>query len=99
MPPGLTEALRIVPLEVFANAFNYMVLLESAPVVRALSPDLAVTARLDRSGVIVTTPPSSHIPYRSRRPAACFQASSTFFRESGSSACDPSPIRSPTLVT
>lgn len=99
MPPGLTEVLGVVPLEVFANAFNSRVLLESAPVVRALSPDLAVIARLDRSGVIVTAPPSSHIPYRSRRPATCFEASSTFFRESGSSACDPSPIRSPALLT
>ena len=60
MPLGLTEVLGVVPLEVFANAFNYMVLLESAPVVRALSPDLAVITRLDRSGVIVTAPPSSH---------------------------------------
>ena len=99
MPPSLTEVLGVVPLEVFAHAFNYMVLLESAPVVRALSPDLAVIARLDRSGVIVTAPPSSHISYHSRRPVACFQASSTFFRESGSSACGPSPIRSPALVT
>src|SRR5208283_1140458 len=29
-PPGLAEALGIVPVEVMVNAFNYMVLLESA---------------------------------------------------------------------
>jgi hypothetical protein len=66
VPPGLTEALGIVPLEVFANAFNYMVLLESAPVVRALSPDLAVIARLDRSGVIVTAPGDAKYDFVSR---------------------------------
>ena len=48
------EALGVVPIEVFANEFNYMALLESAGVVRALAPDLAAIARMDRSGVIVT---------------------------------------------
>jgi predicted PhzF superfamily epimerase YddE/YHI9 len=66
VPPGLTEALGVVPLEVFANAFNYIVLLESAPVVRALSPDLAVIARLDRSGVIVTAPGEAKYDFVSR---------------------------------
>lgn len=66
MPPGLTEVLGIVPLEVFANAFNYMVLLESAPIVRALSPDLAAIARLDRSGVIVTAPGEAKYDFVSR---------------------------------
>jgi len=55
-PPGLAEALGVVPVEVFANAFNYMALLESGRAVRALDPDLAAIARLDRSGVIVTAP-------------------------------------------
>jgi len=54
IPRGLAEALGAVPLEVYANAFNYMVLLESAEVVRRLAPDLAAIARMDRSGVIVT---------------------------------------------
>ncbi len=53
-PAGLTEALGVVPLEVVANEFNYMTLLNSAAVVRALSPDLARIAKLDRSGLIVT---------------------------------------------
>jgi PhzF family phenazine biosynthesis protein len=53
-PPGLAEALGVAPIEVFANAFNYMALLESAEVVRELAPDMAAVARLDRSGMIVT---------------------------------------------
>jgi PhzF family phenazine biosynthesis protein len=53
-PPGLVEALGIVPVEVLANAFNYMALLESAQVLRELAPDMAALARMDRPGVIVT---------------------------------------------
>jgi len=53
-PPGLAEALGVVPIAVFADAFNYMALLASAQVVRELAPDIAALARLDRSGVIVT---------------------------------------------
>ncbi|WP_243315021.1 PhzF family phenazine biosynthesis protein [Geothrix paludis] len=55
-PPGLAEALGIVPVEVLADAFNYLALLESAQAVRRLAPDLAAIARMDRSGVIVTAP-------------------------------------------
>lgn len=53
-PPGLAEALGIPPIEVVADGFNYLALLDSAQAVRALSPDIAAIARLDRSGVIVT---------------------------------------------
>lgn len=53
-PPGLVEALGAVPVEVVADAFNYLALLESAQAVRELSPDVAAIARLDRSGLIVT---------------------------------------------
>lgn len=53
-PPGLAEALGAVPIEVVADTFNYLVLLQSAQVVRELAPDIAAIARLDRSGVIVT---------------------------------------------
>ena len=53
-PAGLAHALGVVPIEVFDNTFNYLALLDSADVVRALSPDLAMIARMDRSGVIVT---------------------------------------------
>jgi PhzF family phenazine biosynthesis protein len=55
-PPGLAEALGIVPIEVFANSFNYMAVLETAQVVRGLAPDMAAVARMDRGGVIVTAP-------------------------------------------
>ncbi len=53
-PPGLAEALGVVPIGVFADTFNYMALLASAQVVRELAPDIAALARMDRSGVIVT---------------------------------------------
>jgi len=55
-PPGLSEGLGVVPIEVFRNAFNYLALLESEQVLRALAPDTAAIARMDRSGVIVTAP-------------------------------------------
>lgn len=54
MPAGLAEALGIVPIEVFINAFNYMVLLESADSLRKLTPNMAALACVDRPGVIVT---------------------------------------------
>lgn len=54
MPTGLVEALGVQPREVQADAFNYLVLLDSAQLVRELVPDMAAIARLDRSGVIVT---------------------------------------------
>ncbi len=53
-PPGLAEALGVVPVEVFVNAFNYMALLESAQVLRELAPGMTALARMDRPGVIVT---------------------------------------------
>lgn len=53
-PPGLAEALGATPAQVFANAFNYMAVLDDAQAVRELAPDMAAVARLDRSGVIVT---------------------------------------------
>lgn len=53
-PPGLVEALGAHPLEVTADEFNYIALLESEQAVRDLTPDIAAIARLQRSGVIVT---------------------------------------------
>jgi predicted PhzF superfamily epimerase YddE/YHI9 len=50
----LAAALGVAPLEVRADAFNYMALLASAQAVRELAPDIAALARLDRDGVIVT---------------------------------------------
>ena len=53
-PDGLVEALGVEPVEVYVNAFNYMVVVESATVVRGVAPDMAAVARMDRPGVIVT---------------------------------------------
>jgi PhzF family phenazine biosynthesis protein len=65
-PPGLAEALGIVPIEALANAFNYMALLESAQVVRDIAPDMAALARMDRPGVIVTAPGDGTYDFVSR---------------------------------
>ena len=54
-PRGLAEALGVVPIEVYSNAFNYMAVLESVEILKSLAPDMAALARLDRNGVIVTT--------------------------------------------
>ncbi len=53
-PSGLVAALGATPTQVLANEFNYMAVFESAAAVRALAPDMAAIARLDRPGVIVT---------------------------------------------
>jgi PhzF family phenazine biosynthesis protein len=65
-PTGLTEALGVRPVEVLSNAFNYTAVLESAAVVRALAPDLAALAHLDRSGVIVTAQGDEQYDFVSR---------------------------------
>lgn len=65
-PPGLSEALGAVPIEVLSDTFNYLVLLESAQVVRELAPDIAAFARMDRSGVIVTAPGDGPYDFISR---------------------------------
>jgi PhzF family phenazine biosynthesis protein len=54
LPPGLAEALGIVPVEVFSNAFNYLALIDSVQMLRELTPDMAALAGMDRPGVIVT---------------------------------------------
>jgi PhzF family phenazine biosynthesis protein len=54
LPPGLAEALGVVPVEVFGNAFNYLALLENAQALHKLAPDMAILTRMDRPGVIVT---------------------------------------------
>jgi PhzF family phenazine biosynthesis protein len=68
-PPGLIEALGIatgISAEVFVNAFNYMVVLESAQLLRGLVPDMARLARMDRTGVMVTAPGDEHYDFISR---------------------------------
>ncbi|MGZ4463944.1 MAG: PhzF family phenazine biosynthesis protein [Nocardioides sp.] len=53
-PPALAAALGVTPLETSVDGGNYLALLASADDVRALAPDLAAVARLDRTGVVVT---------------------------------------------
>jgi PhzF family phenazine biosynthesis protein len=65
-PPGLAASLRIDPIEVTSNQFNYLVLLEDAQVVRELVPDMAALALLDRPGVIVTAPGEGTYDFVSR---------------------------------
>jgi PhzF family phenazine biosynthesis protein len=65
-PPGLTEALGVAPIEVVADAFNYLVLLARAQMVRELAPDIAAIARLDRSGLVVTAPGDNGYDFISR---------------------------------
>lgn len=66
VPPGLADAVCAVPIEVVADAFNYLVLMESAQVVRNLAPNIAGIAHLDRSGVIVTASGDSGYDFVSR---------------------------------
>lgn len=65
-PVNLMEALGVAPIDVFANSFNYMVVLESAHVVRTLVPDIAAIGAMDRSGVIVTAPGDEEYDFVSR---------------------------------
>lgn len=53
-PPGMVAALHAQPVEVLLNQFNYMAVLADETAVRALIPDIAAIARMDRLGVIVT---------------------------------------------
>ena len=53
-PPGFAAALGATPAEVLVNTFNYMAVFDHPDAVRALTPDMAAVARIDRSGVIVT---------------------------------------------
>jgi len=65
-PPGLREALGVDPVEVVADRYNYLALLDSARTVRTLAPDSAAIARLDRDGVIVTAPGDDGYDFVSR---------------------------------
>jgi PhzF family phenazine biosynthesis protein len=56
-PPGLTEALGVRPLETHRDANgDLLVLVEDAPTVRDLAPDLARLLRAAERGIIVTAP-------------------------------------------
>lgn len=65
-PPLLTEALGQVPVEVVADRFNYLAMLETADQVRRLTPDVATIARLHRDGLIVTAPGDGGYDFVSR---------------------------------
>jgi PhzF family phenazine biosynthesis protein len=65
-PAGLAEALGTVPVEVFANIFNYMAVLENPDALRELTPDMSAVARLDRPGLIVTAPGDGGYDFMSR---------------------------------
>ena len=54
-PPGLGEALGVVPLYVGKSRFDYLVEVESEAAVRALRPDFAALRRLGVRGVGVTS--------------------------------------------
>ncbi len=66
IPPGLSDALGVVPIEVVEDAFNYLALVEGARIVRNLAPDFAAIARLGRGGVIVTAPGDNSYDFVSR---------------------------------
>ena len=65
-PAGLVQALGVEPVEVHADPFNYVVLLDSAQRVRALQPDTAAFIALDRSGVVVTAAGDAPYDFTSR---------------------------------
>ena len=65
-PPGLAEALGVVPVEVLSDTFNFIAVLESAQLVRELAPDIAAIARMDHGGVVVTAPGDEAYDFISR---------------------------------
>jgi len=65
-PQGLAGALGAEVKETWVNSFNYMALLESAAVLRALAPDMAAVNRIDRPGIIVTAPGDQGYDFVSR---------------------------------
>jgi PhzF family phenazine biosynthesis protein len=65
-PPELVQALGVAPVEVMENPFNYIAVLESAEIVRTLSPDLITLAKVDRSGTIVTARGDAPYDFTSR---------------------------------
>jgi PhzF family phenazine biosynthesis protein len=65
-PAGLGEALGARAIDVVADKFAYLVLLDNANSVRELAPDLAAITRLDRVGVIVTAADDGHYDFVSR---------------------------------
>jgi len=65
-PADIADALGVAPLEVHVHAANYLALLDSPAAVRALAPDFAAIARLDRPGLIVTAQGEGEFDFTSR---------------------------------
>jgi len=65
-PPGFEAALGTVPRELLANQVNYMAVVDSPEALRALTPNMALLARLDRGGVIATAPGDGSHDFLSR---------------------------------
>ena len=65
-PPGLVDALGVEPVELLANAYNYLAVLDQVATVRALDPDLTALAMLDRPGLIVTAADRGEYDFVSR---------------------------------
>ena len=65
-PAGIADALGVAPVEVHVHAANYLALLDSPAAVRALAPDFAAIARLDRPGLIVTAQGEGEFDFTSR---------------------------------
>lgn len=65
-PAGLAQALRIEPIEVPVNQFNYLALIESEAALRKLTPDMTALARIGRPGVIVTAASNGDYDFVSR---------------------------------
>lgn len=57
--PGLAQALRVEPLYIGRNAFDYLVLLGSEDEVRAARPDFGLLATLPARGLMITSRSSS----------------------------------------
>ena len=66
VPAALPAALGVVPADVLVNPFNYLAVLDDEAVLRALAPDMARVAALDRPGLIVTTAGSDGYDFVSR---------------------------------
>jgi predicted PhzF superfamily epimerase YddE/YHI9 len=65
-PRAIADALGVAPLEVHVHDANYLALLDSPATVRALAPDFAAIARLDRPGLIVTAQGEGAFDFTSR---------------------------------
>ncbi len=66
-PPFLLlEALRILPMETYDDAFNYLIRFDDENKVRQLRPDMSLLNKLERSGVVVTARGSGRYDFVSR---------------------------------